>query len=551
MVAESKNKEEKLKTVKSWLKDKENLYFVLILIFAFIIRLYYFFLTKNQALWWDEADYLAYAKNLAGFGVEWIVTTKHNSIVSYIAAVIFKLGLGEASAKFFLQFIPSVLTVVLVYFICKEMYKDKRIGIIAALLIAVIWDYSFNSTRFHVDVPALFTGLLAIYVFWKGYENKEKIFNKLDSKWAIPITAFLVALTYMIRRGHFLFGVFIIAYMLLMYNWKDLIKDRYNWIGLFIGLTMLFIAESVIFNSKIGGVAGDYFQEQFKINFLPLKIFSSFFSLGTFMSSAFYYLFLVGIVVAVGKLGLSFGQWRKNRADRADVFNLIMIITTLAFFIFVLRMQGTFGEARWYYPLLFPSIIFVARGELAIFELVKLYSKKAAIILVLILMVTGGYYQMSAGDQAIRGRLHSFEGIRDASLLIKDISDKEDKILTLGQPQVEFYSERSTLHARDWVGGDATQLEHFGRTLEALKNNTNVKYILISFSEPNYPAWMQKVTANPSTGQVISWEIPFTLSKIYFTTGEQKILPEVNYGDIKFKLVTIKKEVFVYEIIKN
>ncbi len=38
---------------------KENLVIISILIFVFIIRIYYLILTKNQAGWWDENEYLS------------------------------------------------------------------------------------------------------------------------------------------------------------------------------------------------------------------------------------------------------------------------------------------------------------------------------------------------------------------------------------------------------------------------------------------------------------------------------------------------------------
>ena len=82
-------KEEKLA---SFLKDKHNLIFIGILILAIAIRLYYFNVTYDQPLWWDEADYLAYAKNLAGYPIDWIVTSKHNSLYPYLAGAIFGIG---------------------------------------------------------------------------------------------------------------------------------------------------------------------------------------------------------------------------------------------------------------------------------------------------------------------------------------------------------------------------------------------------------------------------------------------------------------------------
>ena len=48
-----------------WMRDPHNLLFALLIIFTIGIRLYYFSMTANQPIWWDEGDYLALAKEFA------------------------------------------------------------------------------------------------------------------------------------------------------------------------------------------------------------------------------------------------------------------------------------------------------------------------------------------------------------------------------------------------------------------------------------------------------------------------------------------------------
>jgi len=63
-IEKSDEKLEQRKTkIKSWLKNPYNLALVGLLIIAFAVRLYYFSITKDQAVWWDEAEYLLKAKN--------------------------------------------------------------------------------------------------------------------------------------------------------------------------------------------------------------------------------------------------------------------------------------------------------------------------------------------------------------------------------------------------------------------------------------------------------------------------------------------------------
>lgn len=52
--------------VKEWLKNKENLILLAVIIAAFLIRIYYFSITSSQPLWWDEAEYMSAAKGYAG-----------------------------------------------------------------------------------------------------------------------------------------------------------------------------------------------------------------------------------------------------------------------------------------------------------------------------------------------------------------------------------------------------------------------------------------------------------------------------------------------------
>ncbi|MEK6844145.1 MAG: hypothetical protein AABX83_01835 [Nanoarchaeota archaeon] len=541
--------EKRKEAIKGWLKNKYNLIFLAILILAIVIYLNNFNLTKKQVLWWDEADYLAYAKNLAGFPINWIITEKHNSLYPYLAAAFFKIGLGELGIKFFLQVIPAILSAALVYFMSNKMYEDKRIGLITSFLMTTFWVNLFNASRFHVDIPALFLGLLSIYVFWQGYENKEKIFGKIEAKWAIPLTVFLVILTYTIRRGYILFGAFFLVHMLASKKFKALIKDKYNWIALGIASVLFFFAEKFIFISQISDISGQYFHEEAPINFLPFQVFPAFFDSVTKMPGVLLYLFWIGAVLLLVNIAFSFGLMKKEGGTRvrADLFNFLTIVITLAFFIYVLRSPTNFGEARWYLPMAFACFILIARAATSITDYIKPYSKHAAIILLCALIAIGGYYEFKQGSDSIKGKLDSFQGIKEASILIKEMSDKEDLVLTLGQPQVEYYAERNTLNARVWGGKYSSDDVggHFESTMQKIKENPQVRFIVITFSEPAYPEWAKKNSGNV-------WEIPFMQTKIDFSTGEQQINQELQYDkyNLKFKLIAVKNEVFIYEILR-
>ncbi len=535
--------------IKNWLKNPHNLIFILILIFAFIIRLYYFNLTKTQPLWWDESDYLAYAKNLAGFPANWIITTQHSSLYPYMAAIFFKFGMSEAIAKFFLQIMPSIFSVLLVYLICNAMCKDKRVALISAFLMAIFWDHLFETMRFHIDVLGLFLGLLSIYVFWQGYENKDKIFGKIDAKWAIPITIIFVILTYTIRRGYFLFGIFFLVHMLATRKWTDLIKDKYNWISLALLVFLFFLAEKFIFISQIGGVSGTYFHPENKINLLPLGVFPAYFSSSSSILSILLYLFWIGLLLIISNIFLSFDYIKKTRNSmaRSDLFNLIAIIVTLAFFILIIRTPDVFGEPRWFFPLALAAFISISRASIFLTDLIKPYNKYVALIILVALLGIGGYYELKIADSSIKNKITSFDGIKQASLYLREISNENDLIVSVAVPQVIYYAERNVVQPdkiAQWTeSGDTVPLENF---LSAVSNAPETKYLLISFSQPGHPDWMTRVYAN--NGQVAAWEIPFMDTKIDFVNKQQDIKQSKNFEDITFNLINIKQDVFIYEI---
>ena len=539
------NKRENLgfkQKIKSWFKDPYNLTFLGILLFAIAIRIYYFVLTAHQPLWWDESDYLAYAKNLANLGGDWIVTAQHNSLYPFIVAGLFLLGLGEPVIKFILAIIPSIFIVILTYLICLKMYDDKRIALISSFLMAVFWVLLFNSTRFHLEAPGFFIGLLAIYVFFQGYERKEKIFGKINPNWAIPLAVVLVVLTYAIRRGYFLFGIFILVYILTTKPWKELIKDKYNWIGLGLAVFLLFLVEKFIFFSGIGEVGGTYFHPENPLSLVSLGIFKALFSFGGVLKNISFYLFIIGILAMIVTLILHTGHLKKlrNKKSLGDLFAIITILFTLLNFIFILRLWENFGEERWYLPLALGAFIAVSRGTLLIGDYIKKYNKILAVLFIILLIGMGGYFQIKHADEIIKNKIPSFEGIKQASFYVKEISSPNDIIVSQPVPQTIYYSEMKVMQPEQIA--NATSSDYIlGDFLTGLEKNPNAKYLFISFSEPGYPDWMKQQSPT-------FWKIPFMDTTIDFTTGQQNIRPSIRYQNTTFTLLDVKQDVFIYEI---
>ncbi|HUS50290.1 MAG TPA: hypothetical protein VMZ91_08990, partial [Candidatus Paceibacterota bacterium] len=139
--------------IKNWLKNPYNLVLIGVLVFALIIRLYYFSLTMNQPLWWDEAEYMSLAKGFAGIiNSNYVFALNRFPGFPLVASLFYMVGItNEVVLRFFLAFIPSLIVLFLLYFVIKEMYPDKKIAIISVAILSVLWEHVFYSNRFHTE----------------------------------------------------------------------------------------------------------------------------------------------------------------------------------------------------------------------------------------------------------------------------------------------------------------------------------------------------------------------------------------------------------------
>src|SRR3989344_5574499 len=155
--------------IKKWLGDYENLVLLAVIIFAIFLRLYYFFLTKNQPFWWDEASYGIIAKSFISstWDTNPLVISERiirPLLLSFVWAGLMLVNIPEAGSRFILEIIPSIISVFFVYLIGKEIY-NKRVGIISAFIFSVLWIDIFYSMRILTDTPCLTFMFASIYYF--------------------------------------------------------------------------------------------------------------------------------------------------------------------------------------------------------------------------------------------------------------------------------------------------------------------------------------------------------------------------------------------------
>jgi len=421
--------DERAKKIKSWLSVRENQVLIGIIVLAFAIRLYYFFLTKGQALWWDEAEYMLKAKSIALGTPDTGWWVGRPILFSAILSGFYFLGLGEISIRFALILV-SVLSVYLVYYIGKKLFNENT-GLISSFLYSMFYLNLFYSVRIMVDVLSLTLGLLAFSFYISG---KKRLI------WAIiPV---LVIAT-LIRFPSFFFFVILLIYMF-MNEGISLLKKKDYWFsaifGIIIALPYL-IWSQIKFGSPLyavlyageGAVSGITFSSGFAVFMEYIK------NMPSYLHSVLVIMLVLGLFWFYDMI-LGFDMVKTNKELRNKAFLLIWIaIITLYFGFFVSHFEDRYIFGA------FPAIFFIiAIGIISLGEYTKKYVKNGFAVVVIILVLVGGYQLVNHSNEIIKDRISSFEEVKEAGLWVKDYTNSGDKIMIRSHPQNTYYSERAS-----------------------------------------------------------------------------------------------------------
>lgn len=424
----------------NWLK--RNYILIGIIILAIAIRLYFFILTKNQPLWWDESSYLSIAKhwafnmpyNIVPYGIE-----PHRPVIlPLLSALIFKLGLSVLSIKFFLIFIPSV-AVVLMSYVLFSKYFDKKRALVISTMLAVSWVVLFNTFRVHVDVPLTFLTLLTIFIFLEGYTKKSSKLMILAGillglTFLSKFTAFLLVLALLIfalpklfkRKEVFLFFLFTFLVLLgfLIYSYLSF----GNAFQPFIGGSHL-IQYAIGQTEEIPGL----FKEIKWIDFQQFK---------SMLLWPFFIFFLIGIPIFF-KFVLYMDKVLKNPNKEESLKIILTLFSVLGviFFIFIQRYM----EPRLIMPISLTLFVISAEGIVWVYEKIRKHQKIVAFIFIILILFIGSFAQISKANKVIQQKKDSYGPIRDAGIWLKLNTPIDAKILSISFPQTSFYSERKVI----------------------------------------------------------------------------------------------------------
>lgn len=457
--------EKRKKRIITWLKNPYNSGLLAIIIFAIIIRIYYFVFTNNQPLWWDEAEYMQMARKWA-FGINFQILPVRDVLLSFITAIFFKISESELLPRLMILLI-SIASVPAVYLLGKEVY-DKKIGLLAAFFMSVFWLNLFFSYRLLVDLPSLTFFTFSAFLFFKYFKtNKPKY---------IYLASLVLGIGTLFRLTTALLLFAVLIYLLLTEKLKFLLKKEI-WISALIFLLILapyliwgylqfhgfILYQAAIYNAP-SGTAGNVISNGINI------LFNYIISFPRYLTWVLLIFFILGLfILARMILGFDILMKEKEMKLRGDFFIILLLIIPLVINSFAL----TLNDDRYIFCS-FPSIFIISGLSIMFcFNYLKKKIKIIAIILIILLLGFVAFSQIKSADVLINQKITSYAGIRDAGLFLKQYSNTSDEIITSSSDQIGFYSNRYTLSFPD----NQTDFESL------LKADKNIKFYVISAYE--------------------------------------------------------------------
>jgi 4-amino-4-deoxy-L-arabinose transferase-like glycosyltransferase len=469
---------ERKEKIKNWFKDRQNLFLFLIISFALILRLYYFFITSNQALWWDEAEYMLKAKTIfQGTPITGLAPFRE-VFIPYIWSVLFLLGNGELLVRFS-QAIISTLTVLLTYLVGKQLI-NKKVGIISALFMAVMPIQLFFTERVLTYLWTPFIYLLVVYLFIKGQENIKYYY----------LSAIILGFG-LIAYFNTLFLVVTIFVFLLLTKGFKLFVDKKSWIYLLVFL--LAISPFVIFYYSTMGVPHPRFS-QFEIvsqgavsgNYLQFtQWFGYIVQFPRILGDPQYFgfpmfLFFLISLISILDLILGIDLIKTSEEIKRKLFLWLLVIVPLGCLTLIEIVQNS---TVFYDAFLMPTFPFLAItsaiGFMYCYNFIKPKYSNLAKLFTLIIIIFFIFANVSYSTGLINGKVTSYDTIRDAGFWIKQNSDISDIMMTSAFPEITYYSERNVITPP----GEESNLSQ-------IINEKHPKYFIISAYEAvTTPKW--------------------------------------------------------------
>ncbi len=466
-----KRKKRISKKIGSWLEKKENRLFLGVLIFAFAVRLYFFFQTLDQAVWWDAGDYLSQAKYIGGLiKFDYIFNPRRPFFLAVLWGTLFRLGFGETMLRI-TELLFSIFGILGIYLIGKKMFNYK-VGLISSFLLAIFWQHLFFSFRLMTEIPTLTFFLFAMYFFWRGYVKKEK------PKKFLPLFGLFLGLSLLTRGGTLMMGLSLFLFLITTDKLKFL-KNKYLWIaGIIVALIMSTFFIFVYFQSggnpvkQYVGIGEGRFSAKKSMGLPGILTYSGFFP--EYLGWALLIPFLLGLLIFLSDIFIRLDMvWKNNPILKKNLFLFFWLIVPFLFHSIVIGHM----EPRYLIMAFPPFFIILSKGLIKIGKEAEKHQKSLGIILIISVLILGSFYQLSQAKAVIQNKKESYMEVKKAGLWIKENSSPGDIVLSMSIFQNMYYSERKTYR----IPQNQTE---FHRIVKDLKP----EYYVVSIFE-NHPSW--------------------------------------------------------------
>ncbi|MBS3162776.1 glycosyltransferase family 39 protein [Candidatus Woesearchaeota archaeon] len=463
-----------MEKIKAFLSKRDNQLLLLVMLLALIIRLYFFFKTHLQGLWWDEADYMTLAKNYA-FDLPEIAAPWRAKGMSVLLGIAYQLGANEIVQRLIIIAF-SVLAIYLTYLLAKELY-NKKVALIASALMSVLWVPLFWAARFSAETFVLPFYILAGLFFWKGY-----IQNK--SYWYLILSGMLLAYGIFVYES---MGVFIpfVALFILVHDKLNFLKNKKFWyfmLGLLIVLPFVFYhyqttegsiyprLDRVYSGSLAEGTELDVKLETQGLLSVIGSGFTYFYMAPEYLKWPLLILVLIGLYTFLDLfLGLDILFKTKDEKLTKDFFVIWWALSVLIMFGIYMAITMAYYEQRYIFPAYPMLMIIAARGIILIADFLETQKHRLGTLAIFILIIIVAVPHLSYANDIILSKATSFSQERAAGEWLKDHTEVGDQLIACTQAvPLTYYSERKTLTYRYNITG----------TDEDITNN-KIKYLIL------------------------------------------------------------------------
>ncbi|MDO8528353.1 MAG: glycosyltransferase family 39 protein [Nanoarchaeota archaeon] len=493
--SEEKIIEERKKTIKtklfSWVQDNYDKAFIGVLILAFVIRVVVFFITKDQAMWFDGAEYMSTAKLWAGVGnMTDLWYYRRGALWPLFGALFFKIGLGEVGIRFS-EVLFSTGIIAVSYFLVRDMF-NKKYALFTAIGLTFSWVAFFFTGRTMTDIPSTFFILLTLFLFWKGYEMEK-------GKKYLYLSGLFLAVSVLIRMQNLMVLPMFFVLAFIKEKFKFL-KNKSLWITLLI-FALALVPHFIVYAKHFGNPLIDILSYDLgiiKTAAAPVARTSVvnwpiyFLDLPYNLTLPIFILFIIGAVYFFADLFLGFDKIFKNKTIQSKLFVFLWIALPLL----VLGYMQMDPTAQQRYTLMQHPFLFMI-AAIPLFELGKLVekhlkiNKKVIAILILIILVASLIPNLVWGYQLTESKKSSYYELKLAGEWIKQHSNIDDTIITQSFPQISYYSERRTGTFDDgFKNPESHSGDYFNETsFDEFVNKEKPKFLILSIFQ-KHDDWM-------------------------------------------------------------